>query len=112
MQITYNASNDLTAQLAAKTARIENSIQYMQYKGLDMEHGSMFLVQKKNYINNYQIGVDLRYYKSYQGFSGSRSGAAIFKAQDKETERFSKVSQVFYHISEIVSQITIIYNDT
>lgn len=44
MQITYNASNDLTAQLAAKTARIENSIQYMQYKGLDMEHGSMFLV--------------------------------------------------------------------
>ena len=65
MQVAYNASNDLTAQLAAKTAKFENSQQFIQYKGLDEEHGSMFLVQKKNYINNYLIGIDLRYYKSY-----------------------------------------------
>ena len=59
--------------------KIENELQYMQYEEYKEEDGAIFVIQKKNYITNYHIGFDLRYYNSYSGFKGSRSGAAIFR---------------------------------
>ena len=72
----------------------------------------MFYVVKKAYMANYKLGFDLRFYKSYQGFSGSRSGAAIFKPENKTSERFSKLSSVVFHESDLVSQITLVFNDS
>jgi len=72
----------------------------------------MFYVVKKAYMDNFKLGFDLRYYKSYQGFSGSRSGAAIFKPENKTSERFGKLTSVVFHVSDLLSQVTLIYNDT
>jgi lysosomal alpha-mannosidase len=74
--------------------------------------GAQFLILKKNYLDNYYFGFDLRYYPSYQGFQGSRSGAAIFKPAINESLPYSKFQEIYYQVTDIVSQITIIYNDT
>jgi hypothetical protein len=65
MQISYNASNDLKAKVPHKADKIENNQQYLHFKGLDQEFGSLFVVQKKPYMNSYKLGFDLRYYQSY-----------------------------------------------
>jgi hypothetical protein len=113
LQLRYNSTANITAtQLTDGKFKIENDIQYLQYQGEDENLGSTFLIQKKIYMDNFRFGIDLRYYPSYQGFQGSRSGAAIFKPATNESLRYSKVQSIYYQLTPVVSQITIVYNDT
>ena len=39
----------------------------------------MFKIYKRKYISTFNLTFELRYYPSYQGFEGTRSGATIFR---------------------------------
>ena len=69
------------------------------------------MLQKKKYIENYHFGFDLRYYQSYQGFEGSRSGAAIFRPASNHSLRYSNLSHWYYQVGSVVSQITLEFVD-
>ena len=59
------------------------------------------------------IGFQLRYYASYQGFQGSRSGAAIFRPESSWSYQYSQFleQQLWVQESDIVSQFTLHFND-
>ncbi len=62
-------------------------------------------------MNNYHFGFDLRYYPSYQGFEGSKSGASIFRPATNESLRYADVTLVSVQKHSLVSQITLRYKD-
>jgi hypothetical protein len=70
----------------------------------------MMTIQKKKSLDNYRFAFDLRYYAAYQGFQGSREGANAFKPTN-ESQRFSKLKEVYYHTGVLLSQITFVYNN-
>ena len=93
-------------------ARIDSDHQYLKYLRFDEQEGSIFELQKKTYMTYFNVSFDLRYFKAYQGFEGTRSGATILRVAENGTwHRFSKLSQVFTQRSDIVSQITMIYKN-
>lgn len=72
----------------------------------------MFTVQKLNYMSAFHIGFDLRYYSSYQGFEGTRSGASMFRPATNESIRYCQgrgPTKIYYQDSTLVSQVTLIY---
>lgn len=62
-------------------------------------------------MNNYHVSFDLRYYPSYQGFEGSKSGASIFRPATNESLRYANVTKVSVFKHSLVSQITLTYKD-
>ena len=59
----------------------------------------------------FHLGFDLRYYPAYQGFEGSRSGATVFRPNQSESLRYSNLTQILVQKSEVVSQITLIFEN-
>lgn len=90
--------------------RIDTEHQYLEYRSFNEEDGAVFLLQKKAYMTGFHLAFDLRYYPSYQGFEGSRSGASIFRPATNESLRYGNITNIFIQRSEVVSQITLIYN--
>jgi hypothetical protein len=61
----------------------------VKYEGFNEDgSGAIFLIQKKPYMNAYHLGIDLRYYPSYQGFESTRSGAAVFRPATNHSLRY------------------------
>ncbi|TNV84658.1 hypothetical protein FGO68_gene4646 [Halteria grandinella] len=94
------------------TTMIDNDHQEFQYKGFQQDIGAAFTLQKKRYMTTFHIAFDLRYYPSYQGFEGTRSGASIFRPFTNESLRYCQgkgPSKIYYQDSTIVQQVTMIY---
>ena len=62
-------------------------------------------------MNSYHIAFDLRYYPAYQGFEGSRAGASVFRPAQGESLRYSNLSQLLVQKSDLVSQLTLIFQN-
>ncbi len=90
---------------------IQNPHQYLQYLKFDEEDGAVFRIQKIVYMTGYHVAFDLRYYPAYQGFEGSRSGATIFRPSQNASLRYSNITQVLLQKSDLVSQITLLYDN-
>jgi len=48
------------------------------------------VLSKKAYIQDYQFGFDIRYFPSYQGFSGTRGGASVFRPAISESMNYCR----------------------
>lgn len=90
--------------------QVENAKQIVYFKGKSQDQGAIMQIQKKSSIESYRFAFDLRYYPAYQGFQGTREGAYIFKPVN-ESQPFSKISEVFYHVGPVLNQITLEYRD-
>ena len=60
----------------------------------------------------YKLAFDLRYYPSYQGFEGSRSGATVFRPATNESLRYSNLTRIIGYQGSVVSQFTLLYNNS
>ena len=84
--------------------RITSDLQNLRYKRFDANHGAMFTLEKQLYLQSYHLSLDLRYYPAYQGYSGTRSGAAIFRPATAESKRYgSEPERVYKQQSGLVS---------
>lgn len=90
---------------------IENDHQYLRYKEFNSDDAALFSLQKKLYMNSYHISFDLRYYPSYQGFEGSKSGASVFRPAVNESLRYANLTMISVQKHPVVSQITLVYKD-
>jgi hypothetical protein len=63
----------------------------------------MFTLTKKFYLDFYKFSFDLRYYESYQGFEGSKSGASVFRPSSTDSKRYSHLNKVIVHSHPVVS---------
>lgn len=72
-----------------------------------------FTLQKLDtYSTTFHLAFDVRYYRAYQGFDGTRGGAKIFRPDATESYRFcsnSDLLRVYYQQTDVVSQITLLY---
>jgi len=84
----------------------------LELLSIDPEDGAIFELTKKLYIGSFKFAFDLRYYLAYQGFEGSRAGASVFRPVSKDSLRYSNLTKVFVQRSDIVSQITLVYQDS
>lgn len=50
-------------------------------------------------MTNFELGFDLRYYPSYQGFEGTKSGASVFRPSTNESLRYcqGKAPAIVYY---------------
>lgn len=62
-------------------------------------------------MSSYHFSFDLRYYPSYQGFEGSKSGASVFRPSLNESLRYANLTIISVHKHPVVSQITLTYKD-
>jgi hypothetical protein len=66
-------------------------------------------------MSTFHLFFDLRYYPSYQGFDGTRSGASVFRPATNESFRYCNgkpPTRIVYQDSDLVSQVTMIYECT
>ncbi len=104
-------SSNLLVKPTSEDTAIDNDHQHLNYEMFDDEEGAVFTLKKKIYMNFYKMSFDLRYYDSYQGFEGSRSGASVFRPNSSESKRYSHLYKVNVHKHPLVSQINLIYKD-
>ena len=87
---------------------VASKFETLTFNGFDNVVGLSFKVAKKNYQQEYDLGVDLRYWPSFQQ-SGQKSGAYIFRVKQGVTEslRYSalKGDPVVFK-GDFMSQIT------
>jgi hypothetical protein len=67
---------------------IKSNMQIMEFTTHNLINGAIFRIQKEKYMNTYHLGFDLRYYNSYQGFNHTRGGAAVFRPDSAESQRY------------------------
>jgi len=110
MLVQKNDSVDPIVETTNATV-LENSFQTVEYQGFDSQIGHSFLIQKKGQITSFNLGLELRYYPSYQGFEGTRSGASVFRPSINESLAYCNETpkQVSYQTSVTVSQIKLLF---
>lgn len=60
-------------------------------------------------MTSYNFEFSLRYYPAYQGYYGSRSGVSVFRPAVNISKSFSNLSDIYYQVGSICSQITLKY---
>ncbi len=92
---------------------IRNNIQSMEYVNYNSTNGAIFQIQKEEYRQTYNLGFELRYYNSYQGFNHTRGGAAVFRPEKPHSQRYcgSRGPLRIYHFQHaVLSQFTLKYD--
>ncbi|CDW90125.1 glycosyl hydrolases family 38 protein [Stylonychia lemnae] len=112
--IVYDAEANLEVQKQTQgDITIENQYESLTYGGYAQDIGAEFSLEKKEYEQEFTLSFDLRYWPSYQGTGRQVSGVYIF-APDSFTPdslSYSKIDSVYFMKSDVIQQITLVYND-
>lgn len=97
------------------TFSLSTKYEIINYAGVNKSDGAMkFLIEKFAYDTNFYLEFNLKYWPSLQNDPNNQSsGAYLFRVKKgvKESIPYSKVSKLKYVKTNVVSQITIDYDN-